>query len=86
MAIAKKENLKKKSREDLLLIIRDLVEENQRLANELSGMQSEPSVEQDAQGAMLEKPDLLTGMDELRRSVDACAEFLQKLCNSKEVR
>lgn len=84
MAAAKKESLKKKSREDLLLIIRDLVEENKRLADELSRMQTESSMEQDPPGALLEKPDLQTSMDELRRSVDVCAELLQKLCNSKE--
>ena len=84
MAASKNKSMKKKSREDLLLMIRDLIEENQRLADELRRMQPEPATAQDVSEMPLEKTDLQASMDGLRRSIDACAELLRKLCNSKE--
>ena len=60
-------NLKKKRREDLLLMIRELVEENESLRRLLSEAQAKPT----------EEP--ATGLDGLRAGVDACTSAILTL-------
>lgn len=80
MAAEKGSSLKKKSREDLLLMIRELVEENEALHRQLAEMQSGDvpnAITEEAPER--EKAQLMISLDSLRASVDACTDAILAL-------
>ena len=80
MAAEKGTSLKKKSREDLLLMIRELVEENEALRRQLEEARSKDTpiaiAEEASDG---QKTQLMTSLDSLRASVDACTDAILAL-------
>ena len=68
-----KSDLKKKSREELLLILRDLVKENEALQHQLAEAQSALPEQAVSEAA---KNDLLSGLEALKNSVDACTKAI----------
>ncbi len=68
-----KSNLKKKSREDLLIMLRELTEENEALKQRLAQTQSTQPAQTAEDSA---KSDLLFGLEALKNSVDACTKAI----------
>lgn len=84
MAAEKGSSLKKKSREDLLLMIRELVEENEALRRQLAEVQSEEKPNAIAEEASDgQKTQLMISLDSLRASVDACTDAILALNKSR---
>lgn len=80
MAAEKGTSLKKKSREDLLLMIRELVEENEALRRQLEEARSKDTPKAIAEEASDgQKTQLMTSLDSLRASVDACTDAILAL-------
>ena len=83
MAAEKGSSLKKKSREDLLLMIRELVEENEALRRQLAEAKAEEAPKAGAEEAETvkteQKTQLMTSLDSLRASVDACTDAILAL-------
>ena len=79
--------LRKKSREDLLLIIRALVEENESLKKRLTELEMETIPAQNV-NTTIEVPakqadSLMTGFEELRASVDTAVRAIWELTRVK---
>lgn len=76
-------SLRKKSREDLLLIIRGLVEENEELREQLAQTQlskaSEVAPVEISDASDEQKAQLRISLDSLRASVDACTDAILAL-------
>ncbi len=82
MAAEKGSSLKKKGREDLLLMIRELVEENEALRRQLAEAKAEEAPKAGAEEAEMQteqKTQLTISLDSLRASVDACTDAILAL-------